>query len=127
MKKSPLMDQVAAYLEGRPDIRILASGDGTAGPRIIASQLRRIWHKKIWNAAVFTPHERDIWFYYGQTLLIEEASFENGELVDAQKELIKEMRNGGVDVLLPQTMTFVKEQLGPEPENWKDYVNRVEK
>lgn len=123
-----LMADVSTYLAARRDIQILATGEGTVGPRIVGVHLRRLWFKKTYTAAIFTPHEREMWHYYGQAFVVEEAEFtDSGDLCDKQKELRAGLQRAGTEVILAKTLEFVKGVLGLEPENWGDYEKRLEK
>jgi len=128
MAKPSLMSEASAYLAGRRDITVLATGDGTIGPRIVGVHLRRVLEKKIWNAAIFTPHEREGWRYYGQAFVVEEADFDDdGALVEKQQTLRNGLIAAGCEVILAKTLGFVKEALGEQPGNWAEYEKRVEK
>jgi len=119
-----LIPAVYGYLAKRRDIQILANDSD----RIVGVQLRRVWEKFIYNANVFSPHERERWHYYGQAFVIEEADMnKKGELSAEQEALAKGLGALGAVVILAQTMGYVMATLGPEPLNWDEYARKVEK
>lgn len=126
-KVIPLMDTIADVLAKRRDIQILATGDGTIGQRIVGVQLSRIWNKKIWNASVFSPHERELWHYYGQAFLIEEADVDRKGKINAQQLALKKAMEkvGTIAILAKNTSDLAP--LGDEPQNIVEYFRRLEK
>lgn len=123
MTKKSLMAAVELYLLGRPDVRLIGVFDG----RLVGTQLRRVWEKFTFTASIFNPHEKERWHYYGQAFVIEEAVITKGELCKEQKALVADLSAVGTQVILPQSLDFVKTALGPVPQDVDAWVERVEK
>jgi hypothetical protein len=127
-RPKPLMGQVREHLNQRRDVRILADGDGTTGPRIVGVQLKRTWRKQIHNPNSMSPHEREYWEYYGQAFLIEEALLNKHFELDPEQVLLQEdMGEVGTVVVMATKFQDVLEAMGREPDDVQDYLDRVEK
>lgn len=120
-----LIDKIRSMLENRADIELLVSSDD----QVWATQLRRVWNKRILGESGFNPVERESWFYYGQTLCIAEPRYvkKTHELVKEQRDMATKYGRVGVQVIFAHSLDDVIDAIGPEPTNLGEFLGRKEK
>lgn len=64
-----LIDQIRHYAENREDL--LVADSPMSGAELLVLQVRRVVKFEVLGASAFNPHERKVWHYYAQPILVE--------------------------------------------------------